>query len=172
MNTTTIALCSLAVALSLVVSSGCSSSSKGTAVVEETTPTDQAPDASASSVPDATTSTPPKKDAAPIEPPEGECAAETTQTSCLTCCSSKHEDGSGTYFIALIDCMCLPDNCARDCEKTLCDADNPQNADSTCQACVQAKNTKCATPIKTACQADPDCLAFDACIGASNCAAK
>lgn len=172
MKTTSIALCSLAVALTLMASSGCSSGSTGTGVVEETTPTDKAPDASRSSESDAMPATPPKKDAGPVEPPAGECVAEKTQTSCITCCSSKHEDGSGTYFVALIDCMCLPDNCARDCEKTLCDANNPQNADSACQACVQAKNTKCATPIKTACQADPDCLAFDGCIGASDCAAK
>jgi len=172
MNTSRVALCLLPLALTLVASSACSSSSRGAAIDEEKAPTGEAPDAGAPDGADATTSTTPKKDAAPVDPPAGECVAEKTQTSCITCCSTKHEDGSGTYFVALIDCMCLPDNCARDCEKTLCDANNPQNADSACQACVQAKNAKCATPIKTACQADPDCLAFDACIGASDCASK
>lgn len=161
------------VALTLaLVSSACSSGSKGSGTAQETIPTETQPEAGGPKEPDASTAAPPKKDAAPVEPPAGECTAEPTQTKCVTCCSSKHEDGAGTYFVALIDCMCLADNCARDCEKTLCDPNNPQNADTACQACVQSKNSKCATPIKSACQADPDCLAFDACIGASSCLSK
>ena len=172
MNTSRIAVCFFSVALTLAASSACSSGSKGADPAQEKSPTDATPDASVPPPPDAAKPTTPKKDAAPADPPAGECASEATQTSCITCCSNKHADGSGTYFVALIDCMCLPDNCARDCEKTLCNATSPQNADTACQACVQSKNAKCATPIKSACQADPDCLAFDACIGASDCASK
>ena len=115
----------------------------------------------------------PKKDAAPPPaPPPGECAPEATQTGCVTCCSNKHEDGAAVYFVALIDCMCLPANCAKECEKTLCDPVNPKNADADCQACVGQKNSACSTVIKNTCTADPGCVAFDECVGKSDCAGK
>lgn len=152
----------------------CSSTTHGSATTTESTPTAPAdggvPPATDASKPAVS---PPKKDAAPVDPPPaGECSSEATQTSCITCCSNKHQDGSGVYFVALIDCMCLADNCAKDCAKTLCDPSNPQNADATCQSCVQAKNSACAPTVMSTCQADADCVAFDACIGKSNCSDK
>jgi hypothetical protein len=161
-------------ALILVASaSACTSGSNGgSTITEDTKPTETVPDASAPDATDSTAPAPPKKDAAPPPPPPGECSSETTQTACVTCCSNKHEDGAAVYFVALIDCMCTVENCAKDCEATLCDPDNPQNADAACQGCVQAKNSKCATIIKTTCQNDADCTAFDACIGKSDCPGK
>ena len=160
----------------VVVASACSSSVKGADATMESMPT--APeDAATPHTPDtaahdsAAPVTPPKKDAAPPADP-GECSSEATQTACVTCCSNKHMDGSGVYFVALIDCMCMADNCAKDCAKTLCDPSNPQNADATCQSCVQAKNSACAPTVMSTCQADADCVAFDACIGKSNCSDK
>jgi hypothetical protein len=90
----------------------------------------------------------------------------------VTCCSSKHEDGAAIYFVALIDCMCLEANCAKDCKTTLCDPDAPKNADAKCQACVQDKNAACAPSIKATCTADPQCVAFDKCVGQSDCPGK
>ena len=152
--------------------SACSSSSKGTTTeIMGTAPVE----AGAPAKPEEKAETPvatPKKDAAPPEAPAGECSSEPSQTGCVTCCSSKHEDGSAVYFVALIDCMCLPANCAKECEVTLCDPENPKNADAECQTCVQQKNSACSSIIKSTCTAAPDCVAFDACIGQSDCAGK
>ena len=164
-----------AVVVASVCAAACSSTAKGADITTDTMPA-AAEDAAA---PHPTTDSaapvvnPPKKDAGPVTlPPAGECSSEVKQTDCVTCCSNKHMDGSGVYFVALIDCMCLPANCAKDCEKTLCDPNKPQNADATCQTCVQAKNSACSTVVKNTCQADTDCVAFDACIGKSDCTGK
>ena len=151
------------------------SSASGTGIMTETMPTAPVDGGAPKAAVDASkpAADPPKKDAAPVDPPTlGECSSETTQSGCITCCSNKHADGSGTYFVALIDCMCLPANCAKDCAKTLCDPMSPQNADAQCQSCVQAKNSACAPSITTACAADPDCGLFDVCISKSNCSDK
>ena len=153
------------------------SSAKGTGVTTETMPA--TPDdagastsvdaAQGSATPDAA---PPAIDAAVPEPPPGECASETAQAACITCCTNAHMDGSTVYFVALIDCMCLTENCARECATTLCDPQNPTNGDATCQTCIQAKNSACTPSIKMTCTADADCTAFDACVGKSDCAGK
>jgi hypothetical protein len=168
MNTSRIALALLP--FGLIVA--CSTGSGGGTIVEDTKPTETAPEAGPAETTDSATPPPPKKDSSVPEPPAGECSSEATQTSCVTCCSNKHEDGAAVYFVALIDCMCTVENCAKDCEATLCDADNPQNADAACQACVQAKSSKCSNIIKTTCTNDPDCTAFDACVGKSDCPGK
>jgi hypothetical protein len=121
-------------------------------------------------------------DAAPVDPagpdaaadaaPPGECAGEATQTACVTCCSTKYQDGAGAYLVALIDCMCTADNCAKDCAASLCIPDAPKAADPACASCLNAKNSVCAPTVTTACKADPNCVAFDACVSQSRCAAK
>ncbi len=118
------------------------------------------------------TTDPPTKDAAADDASTGECSGEATQTACVSCCSKAHQDGAGAYLVATIDCMCMTANCEKDCADTLCNADNPKNPDATCTACVSAKNGACAQAIKSACTADPDCVAFDACVGESSCASK
>ena len=158
----------------VVIASACSSTAVKGIVTEtmSTGPDDggateaAAHDASPAPAPES------KKDAAVAPPETSECGGEATQTACVTCCSNKHMDGAGTYFVALIDCMCVADKCAKDCAKTLCDPNNPQNADATCQGCVQAKTSACAPTVKTTCQADADCVAFDACVGKSDCGGK
>jgi hypothetical protein len=104
--------------------------------------------------------------------PPGECAGEATQTACVTCCSTKYQDGAGAYLVALIDCMCTADNCAKDCAASLCIPDAPKAADPACATCLDAKNSACAPTVTTACKADPNCVAFDACVGQSRCATK
>jgi hypothetical protein len=111
-------------------------------------------------------------DASVPDAPTGECSSSTTQTACVQCCSTAHQDGAGAYLVATIDCMCLPANCAKDCAASLCLADTPKNPDAACSTCVTAKNNACAPSIKSACTADPNCVAFDACVGASECTTK
>jgi len=118
------------------------------------------------------TTEPPAKDASVPDAPTGECSSSTTQTACVQCCSTAHQDGAGAYLVATIDCMCLPANCEKECATTLCNADNPKNPDTKCATCVQGKNNTCAPSIKSACTADPNCVAFDACVGASDCTTK
>lgn len=158
----------------LALVAACASTTTGGDTSTETMPTGPGDaGAPAEKAPDAAPpSTPPKKDSGTPAPDTGECGTETTQTACVTCCSNKHMDGAGVYFVALIDCMCLAENCAKECEKTICDPDNPTNADKECQACVGAKNNKCSPSVKNTCQADGDCVLFDACVGKSDCTGK
>lgn len=157
----------------LVILVACSSG-KGTGVVTETMPTAPpveaaAPDAAADA---ATVVDPPKKDAAVTPPPPvGECAAETMQTACVTCCSNKHESGAAVYFTALIDCMCLAANCAKECAPTICDP-ALKNPDAACNACMSGKNAACNASVSAACAPDADCVAFNACVGDSGCQGK
>ena len=161
------------VALSFALVAACSSS-KGSGIVTE--PMHAEPDDAGlpDSARDSAAADPPSKDAAPppAPTPTGECGSETTQTACVTCCSNKHEDGAGVYFVALIDCVCLAENCAKDCATTLCNLDNMKNPDATCNACMAGKNAACAAVAKTACTPDPGCVAFDTCVGESACTAK
>lgn len=120
----------------------------------------------------STTTDPTTKDASAAETSTGECSGEATQTACVSCCSKAHQDGASAYLVATIDCMCLPANCEKDCAATLCNAANPKAPDATCTTCVNGKNGACAQSIKSACTADPDCVAFDACVGESSCATK
>src|SRR5688572_1682517 len=80
------------------------------------------------------------KDSGAQEAPKGACAGETSQQACIECCAAKHEDGSAVYFVALIDCVCEPSNCASECALTMCDPNNPQNPDAACNTCMAAKN--------------------------------
>lgn len=149
------------------------SSTQGSGIETTPSPRDDAGTADAAlDAPSSPDVDPQKKDASAPDAPTGECSSETTQTSCVACCSGKHEDGAAAYFIAVIDCMCLQANCAKSCEKTLCEPNNPKKADAECEACLTAKNSACAPSIKTTCTGDPNCLAFDACVGDSSCPSK
>jgi len=162
----------LASIVSLVALAACSSS-KGSGIVTDAMHTEPEDAGTVDAAPDSATVAPPKKDAAPPPaPPTGECGAEPTQTACVTCCSNKHEDGAGVYFVALIDCMCLADNCAKDCAATICDPNSPKNPDAACNTCITSKNAACAASTKATCTADPGCVAFDTCVGQSSCPAK
>ncbi len=113
-----------------------------------------------------------KKDSAPPEEPQGECGGESTQQGCINCCVTKHETGSDVYFVALFDCVCQASQCATACADTMCNEENPQNPDAACNACMAEKNATCQQSVAAACSAEPDCLAFDKCVGESVCTAK
>ena len=150
------------------------SASKGTGLTDPAADGTDAGSTDAAAARDSSppTTEPTTKDASVPDSPAGECSSSVTQTACVQCCSTAHQDGAGAYLVATIDCMCLPANCEKDCAATLCNADNPKNPDATCSTCVQGKNSACAPSIKNACTADPNCVAFDACVGASDCAIK
>lgn len=158
---------------SLVALAACSAS-KGSSITDAADggPDGGTTDGSSKADGSTTTTEPPTKDASVAETSTGECSGETTQSACISCCSKAHQDGAGAYLVATIDCMCLPANCEKDCAATLCNADNPKSPDATCTTCVNGKNGACAQSIKSACTADPDCVAFDACVGESSCASK
>lgn len=112
---------------------------------------------------------------APLPPPDptkGECKAETTQTACFECCDAKHEDGAGVFYLALFDCICADANCKEACGDTMCNDADPKEPDAACNACMAKKNADCQLPVAQECQADPDCVAYDKCVGTSGCASK
>jgi len=163
------------VALALFACTQTTTTTTTTKPTTEGTPTDPK-DGGATSATDAgkdsgSSSNDDKKDSGDDKPP-GECASETSQETCIDCCVKKHESGSGTYFVALIDCICQEANCATACGATMCDPNNPQNPDAACNACMQQKNAACQQTVATACSADPDCLLFDKCVETSICTGK
>jgi hypothetical protein len=163
----------IALAAPFALLAACSSSNGSGIVTERMHAEPEDAGTSDAPAPDSAILAAPKKDAAPppVEPP-GECEPETTQTACVSCCSAKHEDGAGVYYVALIDCMCLPANCQKACETTLCDLDDTKNPDAACNACITARNGSCAATTTAACTADPGCVAFDACVDKSKCVSK
>ena len=164
----------LLISLASFVALPACSASKGSTIADglDGGPGGAPTDASSKADGSTTTTDSATKDASVAETSTGECSGEATQTACVSCCSKAHQDGAGAYLVATIDCMCLPANCEKDCATTLCNADNPKNPDATCATCVNAKNGACAQSIKNACTADPNCVAFDACVGESSCTAK
>lgn len=106
------------------------------------------------------------------KPTAGQCASEATFDTCLDCCVTAHPDGSDTFYGSYLACLCQAANCELDCGTTLCDPVAPTQADAACNACIQAKGNNCQADVSAACSADPDCIAFDTCVGDSQCATK
>ena len=164
----------LLISLASVVALAACSASKGSAIADAADggPDGATTDGSIKADASTTTTEPPTKDASAAETSTGECSGEATQSACISCCSKAHQDGAGAYRVATIDCMCLAAKCEKDCGATLCNANNPKAPDAACTTCVNGKNGACSQSIKSACTADPDCVAFDTCVGESSCAAK
>ncbi len=158
----------------LLVVAACSSSAKDAVATLDAAPAPVTPDDATSPADAAEDSgqAKPAKDATVDAPPPGECEAETTQAACFTCCTNKHGDGAGAYFLAVIDCMCVPGKCEAACAATLCDPDNPTKADGPCEACLTTYNSACSADIQADCTMDPECVAFDKCNGESHCPGK
>jgi len=101
------------------------------------------------------------------------CAALASE-ACYTCCEAHHPAGSTIHQTAVDDCVCGPPNgtgavCQAQCASTDCssndDAGSSQAGDP-CDLCTtQATDPggKCETPVQTACQVNPDCIAYVAC---------
>jgi hypothetical protein len=104
-------------------------------------------------------------------PTGGQCANETSFDTCLDCCATAHEDGANTFYGTYIDCLCTA-ACATECSASLCDTANPTAPDAACDACISANGTMCQSDVAAACSADPDCIAFDKCVGDSDCENK
>jgi hypothetical protein len=80
-------------------------------------------------------------------------------------------DGAGAYLFAVSECVCVDARCQRECGDTFCAAE-PKDPDSACNACITANTGPCTAQIKASCTADPDCVAFDTCMGESGCTTK
>jgi hypothetical protein len=104
-------------------------------------------------------------------PPGGQCAAEQSFDTCLDCCSTEHPTGSDTFYGAYIQCLCTS-VCTTECAASLCDTANPTAPDTACDACITANGNGCQADVSAACSAEPDCVAWDKCIGDSDCQNK
>ncbi len=112
-----------------------------------------------------------RAEAASFDAAAGECGFHPKQTACTNCCVAAHNDGAGAYLFAVAECMCVEARCQKECNDTFC-APEPRDPDATCNACITAKTGECSGPIMTSCNADPDCVAFDRCMGESGCLSK
>ncbi len=101
----------------------------------------------------------------------GECSDKPKQAACTTCCVNAHMDGAGAYLFAVSECVCVDARCQRECGTTFCAAE-PKDPDAACNACITANTGPCTAQIKAFCTADPDCVAFDTCMGESDCTTK
>jgi hypothetical protein len=95
------------------------------------------------------------------------CKNETTKAACTACCAANHTAGVATLNNAIASCGCEQANCATQCAATLCAA-NPMEPDQPCTNCLTPKvamGGACYQPVLTACEADPDCVAYFGCTG-------
>lgn len=101
----------------------------------------------------------------------GECGDKPKQAACTSCCVNAHMDGAGAYLFAVSECVCVDARCQRECGATFCAAE-PKDPDAACNACITANTGPCTAQIKASCTAEPDCVAFDTCMGESGCTTK
>ncbi|MCA9588590.1 MAG: hypothetical protein KC657_24905 [Myxococcales bacterium] len=104
-------------------------------------------------------------------PSGGACSAEPSRDGCIKCCSNFHQDGAAAFLLATIDCLCDATRCKADCADTLC-ATDLKDPDARCTQCANDKDAECKGPVAGACAAEPECVAFDKCVGDSSCANK
>lgn len=136
----------------------------------ETGATDASSDGTSPSTSDATADAS-TRDALAPDASTGECGDKPKQAACTSCCVNAHMDGAGAYLFAVSECVCVDARCQRECGATFCAAD-PKDPDAACNACITANTGPCSAQIKTSCTADPDCVAFDKCMGESGCTTK
>lgn len=111
------------------------------------------------------------RDAIAPDASTGECSDKPKQAACTSCCVNAHMDGAGAYLFAVSQCVCVDTRCQRECGTTFCAAE-PKDPDAACNACITANTGPCTAQIKALCTADPDCVAFDTCMGESGCTTK
>jgi len=99
----------------------------------------------------------------------GACTSSATADACYDCCITAHESGFNAAEQAFGDCACqTPGVCKTQCSTTYCAGQQPSAA---CETCLNAA-TQCNTAADTACSANADCQALDACIASSSCDSK
>jgi len=103
------------------------------------------------------------------------CGAKTTAQDCGECCYQNHQAGADAADEAWGDCICGASGaCATQCATSLCSQNGgePKQGDA-CDTCLQGAAAKaCDQTADTACKANADCVAFDACIAAAKCDEK
>jgi hypothetical protein len=96
------------------------------------------------------------------------CKASADANSCYDCCATAHP-GVSVGDDAFGTCACqTPGTCAAQCANDYCKGQQPSAACSTCLD----NATQCNTQADAACNANPDCMAFDTCVTSSSCDSK
>ncbi len=96
-------------------------------------------------------------DAGDAGPVDTECLD--AGTACSACCATIHPDASMIFDNAMASCTCgNTAACNTACATSVC---ANQNATKGCDQCI---STKCYPNAKTACNADPYCKAWLACL--------
>jgi hypothetical protein len=103
------------------------------------------------------------------------CSTTTSPSDCTSCCASLHTEGSTRYATALTHCACTsPGTCATQCENSECLETAPE-AGSACAVCLAetvGPDGGCVQSLNEGCGADPDCVAYEACLVTYGCAKK
>jgi hypothetical protein len=93
----------------------------------------------------------PLADAGPVD---NECLE--AGTACSACCATNHPDASGIFDNSMGTCACSTCNAA--CATSFC------ASKTSTKSCDQCLTQKCYPAAKTACNADPACAAWLACL--------
>jgi hypothetical protein len=99
-----------------------------------------------------------------------ECAAQTTNMACQSCCDTNYAAGFNVYVAALLPCACGDaGGCGTACAATACAGGMPDLACNTCLNTVQTQADgapgACTQATSAACSPSPDCMAWYACSG-------
>ena len=96
-----------------------------------------------------------------------------SQQNCVNCCQSKCSVGSTNFFNYIQACICNGGPCTTQCGGS---GDYCQTVGSVtttkCNNCLVTAMTPggtCDTQVTAACNADPDCAAYDTCSGTTGC---
>lgn len=95
---------------------------------------------------------------------------------CQTCCQNGHAVGVNTFLNAITNCLCGSSGTGTDgkcpsCAQETC-AGSAGEAGDTCDQCTTSAlvdGGACHAPVEMMCNADPDCMAFLACVNQANC---
>jgi hypothetical protein len=94
------------------------------------------------------------------------CAQQTTQKLCVGCCQRVHNGGFTTLHDAAKSCVCGSNGpCKTACANEFC-ADTASQSGDACSQCLNknlAQGAPCYATVNSACQADPDCTAYESC---------
>lgn len=99
-----------------------------------------------------------------------------TGMGCQACCQNGHPVGVNTFINAITNCLCGSSGTGTDgkcpsCAQETC-MGSAGEAGDTCDQCTTAAlvdGGACHAPVEMECNADPDCMAWLACINQTNC---
>lgn len=94
-----------------------------------------------------------------------ECGKKTTAKDCGACCIAKNPAAFEAASEVGYACVCAATACQTACADSTCAAaDNQNEPNAACKACLDDKGPACDDKATAACDTNADCKAIDACL--------